>query len=268
VYLLGNAGGVALATGGAASPRIEQLIAAGNSEGALNLGNQPTATFANAIIAGNTGSLYAGVFVAGGQTLRHLTVVANVSDGISLGAGVALSAGTPPARLVNSVLFQNSAPELDGGDPGDISHCLYSGASGPTNVDADPGFRSFGQRAGQWSGAPLFDAERAQTRLQADGAALPDVTGWFVKPSSADPRWAYVAENDADTIWVHGDVSGWTAAGGSYALYDLRLSAASAAIDAADDSEAPATDITVKARHDVPAVGSATADIGAHEWSP
>ena len=201
------------------------------------------------------------------RLLRHLTVVANQTDSTVAGA-LNLSAGTPSPRVFNSIVFDNSPLNLSGARPGSLSHCLYEGAVGTGNGDAAPRFASYGLLGGQWSSAPSFDPQRLQTRLTHTGAAFGDLSGWFVRPSPDDGRWAYVVESDGDGLWVYGDFTRRTAAGQDYTLYNLRLAADSPAIDAADDLEAPARDLVGIPRFDVAGVGAATADMGAYEWQP
>jgi hypothetical protein len=105
-----------------------------------------------------------------------------------------------------------------------------------------------------------------------------ELAGLFVRvdadaSADGDPRWAYIVENDASTVFVWGDVTGWLtgSAPHGYEFYDLEPTPGSPCIDAADGAAAPNADLRGSGRIDLAGAENegvgvpAYADIGALE---
>jgi hypothetical protein len=127
-----------------------------------------------------------------------------------------------------------------------------------------------------WSADGVFDLYTYTTLLSATGAgwASDSLVGLFVRPSDADERWFPVVGNDGDSLSVPGDRSDIALTGAAFELFDPRLSAASACIDAGVfDATVPADieGVAHAAASGTPAqpAGAPTyPDLGAYEFTP
>lgn len=131
------------------------------------------------------------------------------------------------------------------------------------NISADPLFNT--PAAGSVQSTPSYNPAKDWTRI-FDNSGAPfasrDVVGLFVNPNTAQSRLGVIVAQDANNIYVQGDISAWTHNGATYQIIDYHLLNGSPCIDTGDnDAPAmPALDIDGGIR-----VDNQLVDIGADE---
>lgn len=181
--------------------------------------------------------------------------------------------------VMNSIFWGNTK-SVDGGDYlASYSNIQEEIPAGPGNISEDPLFVAGPDNplfSGAWTWVS-YDATRYQTVLVFDATTLVpgSAKGLFVRPEMTDPRWFVIAGNTADALRVWGDMTELLpglGVGSSFEVYDLRLSAGSPCIDAADGDVAPELDIEGNPRYDDPATANSGTgmctyvDMGAYEY--
>ncbi|MDD5306844.1 MAG: right-handed parallel beta-helix repeat-containing protein [Deltaproteobacteria bacterium] len=240
----------------------------------------PSVTLTSNVFVGNVARGSGGAIW---NTMRTVGIASSTFHGNEAYAqgGAVYSDDFGTVDVQGSILWGDGPVEIDKADTvinvskSDVENGGYT-TNG--NLDADPLFDD-PAIAGTWSEV-TYDETVYQTALGDDSKSwvVGALKGMFVTVGVAaevdggaeDELSFYIADNTEDTIYVWGDMSGHVPSGGFYSVLDLRLSAGSPCIDAADDAVAPVTDILGHSRVDVAGKGAdgVLADMGAYEYEP
>ncbi len=209
---------------------------------------------------------------------------------------------TPQSTVVNSIVWAagtGASSQVVASDGAEISVSYsiveggFDGAGAGEGIsDADPAFRIFtSPLTGDWE-AVSYDAGTRTTILSDDEAAFEPgaLRGAIVEPdtSHVDLIWSgvdtwrrffVIKGNTATAIEVWGDLGSeygiptYVQVDDSYNIFDLRLTASSPAVDAADGDQAADHDLAGNARFDATVDDNgfgqpSYCDIGAYEYLP
>src|SRR5690606_5434234 len=174
-------GGGLYVNGMTASPVVRNVVISGNMAtkngnatashgGGMTIsGGSPD--IASTIITGNQSDLGGGVYISSGSTPAPLLTNVTISGNTALSSGGGIYAFFSNGRIVNSIIWGNSAPEANailirgqGSEDFEISYTLYSNGPGDTHLQG--GFSGYNNLTGD----PLFvDAPAATTAPFANG---------------------------------------------------------------------------------------------------
>ncbi|MBN2195238.1 MAG: hypothetical protein JW751_20645, partial [Polyangiaceae bacterium] len=238
--------------GGACSAVIDSRVT-GNQAGGIGGGVfiwYPDHVTRNSVVAGNHAGAEAGGLYAVDNDLLHMTVVSNTS--VEGASGVD---GRQPtlAYWMNSIIYDND----------------YSASSnitiGRTSLPGHPYpvFAGYPLASGVWSSV-AYDETLLQTvlRVATDSWEPGALAKLFVRPDMTSTLWSTIADNDADAIYLWGDLTAdfdgapYIEAGDEFELYDLRLASSSPYIDNATGQYTTHADIDGVFRHDQPGVSN------------
>ncbi len=255
---------------------VTNCIFSGNfvpySLGSGMLNTESVSNIKNCIFGGNYSMYGGGMYNLGtSSTVTNCTFSGNVAN--AYGDGI-YNTDYNYITLTNSILWGDGTDEIY--SENSIVNVTYSnvqneGYSGNGNMDVNPLFEGYPAHSGDnWTGVN-YETDTLQTVLTDDTPPWTgDLSGMFVRPDTADPRWFYIEENTATEIRIWGDMVTQLDLNGNeaYEIYDLSLSSTSPCIDSADDEKAPLKDIDDKGRVDIPDAGVADtlADMGAYEY--
>jgi len=245
---------------------------------------------ANCLISGNRASTNGGGLNAYNDTMAEVfncTVSGNTAGDYGGGAYVYLNA----QPVFRNVVFENNTSfavyeDFDSGDPY-VEFCLFAnnpdGAyrdfGGSTyaddevevmdytlwqayeNLTGDPAFVMAGPDAvsGTWTGVTPGVGQTVLTDSTA--AFMPGaLVGLLINADTGQRGQALIIANDATSVTVQGDATGYAGIGDAYVVVDYHLEWTSAAIDAGTSVGAPADDLD-----GLPRPSLAAHDIGAYE---
>jgi predicted outer membrane repeat protein len=299
-----NGGAIRLATTTPASNEtaigIERMLASGNqagqSGGALALSGPMPLAMRNMDVVRNRAGLYGGglyVSSGNGYGLIGSTLTANLSSSASggvTGKGLATDGGAV-LRVVNCILWDNATSEIlmRGGSSVEVYYSIAIGLGGAYSyetVSSSPQFVSVNPFQGTWQSLS-YDSASDTTRLVASvslsAAGIVDswTSGIYVQAKDTDSRWLIIADADATSITVWGDVRDWVSVGDTWRLYSTYLLPNSPAIDRGfgDLDWAGEADIAYRNRADASSVANTFdctnypnclnyVDIGSREYQP
>jgi len=254
-------------------PLVEGCFFAGNnaSYGGAIRSDESSGYLNNSILAGNWASQGAGSLAASIETVANCTFYANYPGGDGNSISVAGN-----SKWRNSIMWDTAvtgqAAHFNGVD---VQYCdVYdsSGASvqGNGNIKSDPNFSSLAN--GSWA-VISYSATAYQTSL----SVLPrdwnmnEFKGMLLDPSPTAPGAYIIAGNDADSIFVWGDITDSVQPGDAFEVIDLTPPDRSPVIDVGDACSAPDTDMKGYHRMDDTSItnagiGPPWVDMGALEW--
>ncbi len=254
------------------------------SGGAIRASTAVTLNIENSFFAGNASNgsttSYGGGALAmatGTTTMINSTIAYNRSS--SVGGAIYKTTGT--LNIHNSILWGDTAitsnPEIynSGGtgctytysDLADTTGCT----AGSGNISADPQFILDDPNPtyqGVWDNVYFDDDTLMTVLVDRDMPRYPGSLAHLgIVPDTASPYAFLIADNDGAEIYVLGDITDKVSTGDSYRLMHLGITAASPAVDTANDAVAPSTDFGGSTRVDLPGLGNAgtVTDMGAAE---
>jgi hypothetical protein len=280
-----SGGSISTASGGA----ISDSVFAGNSVtgdfggtvgqgygGAIDVGGGALA-ISNAALVGNSSPAgYSGAIGVNDSASASIVDVTSYANTAAYGYTVAQIGATATVTIANSVLWNDTPMELQGGGISGLDFS-YSDISGLTadatahTYNADPGF------AVEWSGTVSGQySSESYSYIYADVGSSPWTNGAWVGDFAviANPGGTHtfpIYMNDSSSIYVVGDLNlAGVAAGDTLELLSLRPDGASVCVDTGDDAIAPAADILGDTRFDYAGAGDTgtVTDLGAYEALP
>ena len=211
------------------------------------------ATMANCLFAYNAASWGAGLcdyYSPDPIVIKDCTLAGNVAEGNSR-AGALTFWGTASRTVQNSILWGNTAAQIESSATVTVGHCdIQYGFSGDGNLNTDPVF--LGGPSGTCTGLSYNPATFKSTLTDSGAAFTPGALAGAVLllGASGDEKAYLITDNDAThlTFWGDGTRAGALAAPAAYAVTDYRLDETSLCIDTGTNDGAPEHDLDRKTR--------------------